>query len=177
MRTKRPGRTAGKFIQLMLFIAILFSFSFVNAQVDFTTTISGPGAWGDTVAIGQGPVYLDITATVSNAIDTKIAGYVSIFRIYSPDGAVWDYDSFQASYRPDWLAVADFDLNMQIGTDFQDDHSDFDDTVTFWGATLFGSGVPAGFSGEAFRIEFAVVDPAHDGKTICIDSASHCPPT
>ncbi|MEE8578149.1 MAG: hypothetical protein V3T31_12925, partial [candidate division Zixibacteria bacterium] len=179
MHTKLTGlmseRIARKAIPLVLFIAILFSFSFANAQVDFTTTISGPGGWGDTVAIGQGPVYIDITATLGTDIETKIAGFGTAFRVYSPDGAVWDYDSFQCSYLPDWTDVADFDLSESTG-EFVDDHTDFDDTLFFYGATMFGDGLPPGFSGTIFRVEFAVIDPAQNGKTICIDSAMTRPP-
>lgn len=101
-----------------------------------------------------------------NTEDTLISGMTNGFRFYSPDGAEWNTASgaWSEFVTPDmfpWQMVLPLSIT---GTDA--------DTIAFAGFLWEGKlGIPAGFDSVATRVTIGPIDPAFEGKTICVDSA------
>ncbi len=124
------------------------------------------GLIGGEIPIGFGPVAF--TFNFHN-LDTlsNLEWFNSGFVLSGSDDLQW---TCNYGFHPDYISVADFDL--------LNGHSLFSwdgtgsDTIGFYGVTLFGSGLPAGFNGGALVLYIEVEGSSHWGKEICIDSVS-----
>ena len=101
-------------------------------------------------------------------IDTSHVGglwvYSNGFRVYSPDGAVWD--TTYGQYLPAWLPFGDRWISS-MGT-----NGDGADTVVFGGEDSAG-GFWVVYDDVAWSITIEIPDnPALYGKTICLGSAA-----
>jgi len=101
--------------------------------------------------------------------DTAHAGITNGFRVYSPDGAVWD------TLVGDTVGIrkAQFDGGFFINY-FSADGSGAD-TVGFGGFRFFSTGLPAGFDQIAYTIDVGPLTAADQGKTLCLDSTFYPP--
>jgi hypothetical protein len=109
--------------------------------------------------------------------DTKYA-ISNGFRVYSPDGAVWDTtvgDSFTYDGSV-ILGKANFAFGYNISS-FSADGVD-DDTIGFFAAGLtFDALLPAGFDSVPLSVTARFAgDLTQHGKSICIDSVTFFPP-
>ena len=110
-----------------------------------------------------------IGATAGGSHD--IGGMDNGFRIYSPDGAVWD------TTIPDTigtLGLAQFDFGYFVTS--HNVTGSGADTVGFGGLNTQPEGMNRYFDTVAWVIEIGPVDPVYDRKTICLDSCWY-PPT
>jgi hypothetical protein len=92
------------------------------------------------------------------------------FRIYSPDGAVWN----QVKGDTIGLTKANFELGLAINYFPKSDTPGTyttPDTVGILGAKLFSPGLAAGYNNRAISIKAVFNDMSSAGKHICIDSA------
>lgn len=103
----------------------------------------------------------------NNNTGSNIIAHTNGFRIYSPDGTIWDpithvpYNS--TVYCPEWDDIH----NLLLYTGTYSVTGSGADTVGFSG---YGTtGVPDGFSEVVFTIS-TVLDENQIGKTLCIDS-------
>ncbi len=92
-------------------------------------------------------------------------GLTNGFRIYSPDGAVWN--NFSAdTLNCGWEDM--FDL-LFIITHYSADGYD-SDIAGFTGLKHYSTGLPGYFNDVGFKITIGPFDSYSDGKTICLDS-------
>ncbi len=108
------------------------------------------------------PVSFDFMYT--NNSGESIMGFTNGYRVYSPDGADVSIQSGSAIG------------NLWTGSIFNDAFViDYfgpgPDTVGFGGVTIFGDGVPTGTADVAFRLTLNPLEPADDGKQVCVDSS------
>ncbi len=111
--------------------------------------------------------YIRLTNNISENVD----GITNGFRVYSPDGASW------TTLTADTLGTltgAHFDLIWSIA--YFGVTGSGADTVGLGGSRLFNTGVPSFFDDTVWSITIGPIDPAHVGKTICLDS-SFFPPS
>ncbi|MEW6051407.1 MAG: hypothetical protein AB1644_10150 [Candidatus Zixiibacteriota bacterium] len=99
------------------------------------------------------------------------------FRVYSPDGAVWDSSTGDTlGWRPGdptpgqaILSKANFDLQYVINR-FSNDGLDAD-TIAFLGAKISSPGLPPGFNDTAWAVTAHKVHTASHNLHLCIDSS------
>ena len=107
---------------------------------------------------------------ITNGSD-RVDGITNGFRVYSPDGAVWNTTIADTNGI---LGKAQFDGGFFINT-FSITGSGAD-TVGFGGFKLFGTGIPPEFDEVVYTIDIGPIDASQYGKTICLDS-SYYPPS
>ncbi len=113
--------------------------------------------------IGTGPLTYNLRFTVDSSSEI-IRGFANGFRVYSPDGAIWDpitADSAGGIGDP-------FDLIFAIRY-FSEDGA-LSDTIGYGASVYENPGLAAGYDAVAFLITITPRD-SDDGKTICLDSS------
>lgn len=96
-----------------------------------------------------------------------MSGAVHGFRVYSPDGAVWN------AITPDTMPLgwrSFFDLGNWIHHDLTPG-GPVSDTIGFGHTTMMRTGFPALFNDVTYQIALGPIDVSQDGRTICLDSS------
>lgn len=128
---------------------------------------------GDTVAVGSS---LRFVLRYRND-STKGVGISNGFRVFSPDGAIWDSTIADTlGWRPGdatpgkaILGRAQFDIVSAI-TRYSSDGMGAD-TIGLLGAMFQATGLPGGFNDTAYAITALNIRAGSEGKHICIDSS------
>lgn len=162
------------------YILMVFVIKIITCDNLFSTSItldSVDGLWPGTTDIIEVDEPITFYLRITNDSTYNFYGIANGFRVYSPDGAQWSgtvADTLPIDFGggDGWKDI--FDLVYAI-ISFSTDGSGAD-TVGFWGASLFGSGLPAGFDAVAYTITIGPIDVSNYGKHICLDS-SYFPPT
>ena len=98
-------------------------------------------------------------------------GITNGFRVYSPDGVTWD--TTVGDNNLGTIGSSDFDLIWHIN-EFGLTGSGVD-TLGFSGATMLGTGLPAGFDDIAYTITIGPIPTVDHGKIVCLDSVFYPP--
>ena len=107
----------------------------------------------------------------TNDVGRNLKGFANGFVVYSPNGAEWTTTVLDTNGA---FGKAQFDFGIWFN-DFSVDGAGAD-TVGISGTQMFAGGLPDGWSDTAFSITIGPILSAHEGKTICVDSAFY-PPT
>ena len=150
-------------LKTLLITGIIFIFSASlfgqSVTIDHVDGLVNPS---EITADGSTPIVFHIRMT--NVNDNR-GGISNGFRIYSDDGATW------GGLVGDTVGIgkAQFDGGFFISP-FGVTGSGAD-TIGFAAFRFFSTGLPAAYDDIAYTITIGPIDPAHHGKTICIDSA------
>jgi|GEM_PF-2130070 len=101
---------------------------------------------------------------VSNNSGTSAAGITNGFQVYSDNGAEW------TGTVAEWVNITDVMFDQLFINEFSLDGQGAD-TVGFAAFVLFKPGIPDGYDDEGFKVTIGPIDAAHNGKTVCLDSA------
>ena len=117
----------------------------------------------DSIACGQ-PIEFYLRATNNTAY--SVGGVDCLFDVNSPDGATWS-PIYLDTLPLGWRTMFDgwFDIRYYGVT------GSGADTVRFFAASIFGSGLSVGFDSVSWIIS-TQVNCTEQGKTICIDSVT-----
>ncbi len=89
------------------------------------------------------------------------------FRIYSPDGRIWNGpvkgDTAETGILPRSNWDLGFAMNVFTGAT--------EDTLGILGARINTPGMPPNFNGVPYAISIGSISPQYEGQTLCIDSA------
>jgi len=161
---KHNGRMAATLLMAISFVvAINTPTSAAVVTLDHVDGQLGP----DQIVSG---VSLNFVFRVENFLGTSVITFENGFRVYSPDGALWQPITYNFVSSLDWSAMFDgIFLNPHGITGMGAD------TIGFGGVAIFASGWPDGFSEDVWQIS-TQVDPADNGRHLCVDS-SYYPPS
>jgi len=164
--------------KLNLFITLAFAFSIllltggqVAAQsVDITLDhVVGTYFSDDTIFCDQ-PIEFHLRLKNNYMENVGEGGAGAVFRVYSPDGAVWTpitMDTLPLPGMPGWKQMFDGLVNVGV----YGASGSGSDTGCFWGFAVFGSGLIQGFDRDSWII-YTMIDCSQEGKTICLDSVT-----
>lgn len=152
----------------LLTITSLLLFAACGAFAQGSVTIDHIEGLADSgIIMSSQPIVFHMRFT--NDSGRAMAGSANGFRIYSPDGAKWAPVTADTTGA---ITSAMYDLGVFINT-FGITGSGMD-TICIGGATLKGTGIPAGFDEIVMKINTRV-DKVYDGKTLCIDTSWYPP--
>ncbi len=103
----------------------------------------------------------------ANHTGESVFGITNGFRIYSPDGAVWDTTIPETIPPLEWSNAFDGLLSFY----YKSLTGYGADSIKLVGITVYGSGLQYGFDDTAIALTIGPIDPDDVGKTICIDSS------
>jgi hypothetical protein len=163
--------------RISLMLALFLTLSFGAAYGGTSAVCDLDNAAGlfnvDTIGVGF-PVTFNMRLTNDDQTN-KVKGATNGFEIYSPDGATWTNVGYGPTSAGELLTTygIEFDLVYSVNT-FSWDGAGAD-TIGFGGSVMLGAGIPPSYDGVVYNITVNVADDAHDGKTLCIDSAYYPP--
>ncbi|MEA3296809.1 MAG: T9SS type A sorting domain-containing protein [candidate division Zixibacteria bacterium] len=155
-------------MKLFIILASLTLCSFGLAYGQSISLDRVDGQIGETDSISTGET-ITFYIRMTNG-DIAMGGVTNGFRVYSPDGAVWDTTIADTIGT---LGKTQFEGGFFINT-FSLTGSGAD-TVGFGGFILSGTGMLPGFDTVAYTIDVGPINASYEGKTICLDSCYYPP--
>ncbi|KAA3634480.1 MAG: hypothetical protein DWP97_06985 [Calditrichaeota bacterium] len=140
-----------------------------NPRLVYIDSVFGLGSHRRTIETGKEVAFV---FKVVNESEYFYYGITNGFKVYSPDGAQWG-KIIGETVQPLSFWYSLFDLVYSIGFNYNDGITP--DTISYGGASLFGSGLPPNFNQQSYIIKIGPIHPNQTGKTICIDSTFYTP--
>jgi len=153
---------------VMLLLAAMVLSPAVFCQEASITLEDVDGLWYDNgftycLCDGRSAFHLRLT----NNTGGYVKGMCNGFRLYSPDGATWQWTA--ARFAPA-IDQGYFDMVFNVGE--IDVDGEGEDRVSFSSSVMIGTGLPDGFDDIAYEI---AIGPLPNGGTICLDSCYYPP--